>query len=405
LALAIVPPDDEVRRHTPVEQHLAGVLAGVGRRPGHLGSGPTEARRRRGLAGAGHVDERLASDVVRVFGRLGHGEDRGEAHVRALHQRTPLVPGLAVEELLQATLEHGPQVGIHLQRELGVVRQPGQAQQLGVELGLDGPDRDVVAVGAPVDVVEVGAGVEQVLAPARLVEEPGLLHAPEHRHHHRAAVDHRRVDDLSLTAAGRLQQTAHDAERQQHPAAAEVADHVQGRGGWLAEAPEVREGAGQRDVVDVVSSRGGVGPLLPPSGHPAEDELRVAGQAHVGAGAHALHHPGTEALEEGVGPLDERQQGGHAVGVLQVEGDVAPPPLQDVPSGGVRRRATDGLRPLDPDDLRAHVGQHHRRERAGADPGQLEDADASQRPGHGCRPLRPRRPPRPASRSSPRPST
>src|SRR5207344_926539 len=55
-----------------------------------------------------------------------------------------------------------------------------------------------------------------------------------------------------------------------------------------------------------------------------------------------------------------------------------------VPARSIRRAVPDGLRPLDPDDLGAHVGEHHRGERARADPGQLDDADAGQRPGHGA---------------------
>ena len=82
---------------------------------------------------------------------------------------------------------------------------------------------------------------------------PCALNAVEHRHQHRGAVDHRRVDDLALPAALRLEQRAHDAEGEQHAAAAEVADQVERRHRRLAGAAEWAERAGERDVVDVVA--------------------------------------------------------------------------------------------------------------------------------------------------------
>jgi hypothetical protein len=41
---------------------------------------------------------------------------------------------------------------------------------------------------------------------------------------------------------------------------------------------------------------------------------------------------------------------------------------------------------LDSDHLGAHVGQHHRRERAGPDAGDLDDAEPGERPAHACTP-------------------
>ena len=151
--------------------------------------------------------------------------------------------------------------------ELGVRGQAGEPQQLGVELRLDRPDRDVAAVRAPVDVVEVRAGVEQVRSSAVLVEHADLAHRPEHGHQHRGAVDHGGVDHLALPAALRLQERADHAVGQQHAAAAEVAHHVERRRRGFAVAPEVGERAGQGDVVDVVA--GGVGVRARPGPSPS----------------------------------------------------------------------------------------------------------------------------------------
>ena len=64
--------------------------------------------------------------------------------------------------------------------------------------------------------------------------------------------------------------------------------------------------------------------VLAPAGHAAVHELRVAGEADVGADAEALHDARAEALDERVGLLDEVEQRRHAVGVLEVDADGAP---------------------------------------------------------------------------------
>ena len=122
--------------------------------------------------------------------------------------------------------------------------------------------------------------------------------------------------------------------------------------------------------------------VLAPTRHPPVDEARVAVEAHVGADPESFGDAGTEPLDQRVGTGDEVEQGGRAVGMLEVDRDVAPTAQQDVRGRGVGRRPTHRLGALDPDHLGTHVGEQHRRERAGADAGQLDDADAVERAGH-----------------------
>ena len=133
----------------------------------------------------------------------------------------------------------------HLLRELGVALEASVTHELGVELGLDRAERDVLAVGALVHVVEVGAGVEQIGARPVFVEDADLLHRPEHAHQRRRAVDHGRVDDLTLAAALGFQERTHHPVREEHASPAEVADHVERWHGRLALAPEVSERTGE----------------------------------------------------------------------------------------------------------------------------------------------------------------
>ena len=122
--------------------------------------------------------------------------------------------------------------------------------------------------------------------------------------------------------------------------------------------------------------------VLAPAGHPAEHQLGVAGEALVGPDAEPLHHARAEALDQRVGVLDEVEQRRRAVGVLEVDGDVAPAAQRDVAVRRVGRRAAHRLGALDADHLGAHVGQQHRRERAGADAGDLDDPIAGEWSGH-----------------------
>ena len=67
-----------------------------------------------------------------------------------------------------------------------------------------------------------------------------------------------------------------------------------------------------------------------------------------------------------------------AVGLLEVDGDVAPAAVQHVAVRRGRGRPAHGVGALDADDVGAHVGQHHGGERPRPDAGDLDDAVALQ---------------------------
>jgi hypothetical protein len=202
-------------------------------------------------------------------------------------------------------------------------------QQLRVELRLDRADRDVLAVPGLVHVVEMRTGVQHVGAAFGL--PPAALQRPvEDRHERRRSVHHRGVDDLAATRLRALDQRARDAEGQQHPAAAEVADQVERRHRGLAAAADRVEGSRQGDVVDVVAGGLRQRPLLPPAGHAPVHQARVPPEADLGPEPQPLHHARPEALQQCVGPIDQAQHGGQGLGALEVDGDAAAAPGQEV---------------------------------------------------------------------------
>ena len=109
---------------------------------------------------------------------------------------------------------------------------------------------------------------------------------------------------------------------------------------------------------------------------------RVAGETRRGADAEPVGDPGPEPLQERVGVGHETQHRLDPVGVLQVDADRTSVAVQDRHAARVEA-TVDGLDAVDPQDLGAHVGEQHRRERPRADPDELDDLHPCQRPGHG----------------------
>jgi len=93
----------------------------------------------------------------------------------------------------------GPSGSIHLLRQSRVLK-PKEPNQQPIELRLDGADRDMAAFRRFVHLVEVGAGVEQVLPsrPRRDTCDPvRVLHGEEGCR----SVNHRCIDHLTLAGA------------------------------------------------------------------------------------------------------------------------------------------------------------------------------------------------------------
>ncbi len=122
----------------------------------------------------------------------------------------------------------------------------------------------------------------------------------------------------------------------------------------------------------------GVRAVLAPAGHAAVDEALVAGEALVGSEAEPLGDAGPVALEEDVGVLHEVEQQLEALGRLEVQGHRAAAAGEDVGAGAAHLQAATAGGPVDADHVRPEVGEHHRRERPRADPGDLDDLDAVQ---------------------------
>ncbi|MNR26924.1 hypothetical protein D3C85_1441670 [compost metagenome] len=122
---------------------------------------------------------------------------------------------------------------------------------------------------------------------------------------------------------------------------------------------------------------------LPPTSHAAIDQARVARRAVGGAESQPLHHPGPVALDQCISASHQRQRFRQPRRVLQVERhDGLAAPQRTVLVAAKLRRHGHLLPARNDDDLRPHVGQHPARQRAGANPFKLNDANSVQRQGH-----------------------
>ncbi len=132
--------------------------------------------------------------------------------------------------------------------------------------------------------------------------------------------------------------------------------------------------AGERDVVDVVTGRQRERPRLAPARHAAENDLRIALEAHIGAEAQPLHHAGTKAFDHGVSLRDQLQRRLNRFRFLQIEHDGRTAAIGDFPFAGNAPALA-----IDADHFRAHVGQQHGRKRPRPDAREFDDFDALQR--------------------------
>ena len=246
-----------------------------------------------------HRHEGFPRAVVRMLGRLAHRQHWGVADIGVLQQRIPFAARLRPEQLRQLRLQRGPLRPIVLGIEVRVVGQARQLAQLRVELRFDRSDGDVFPVRGLIGVVEMRPGIECVDAEFFL-PDPGIPHPVDHAHQDGRPISHRRIDDLAFAAARDIQERADHPEGEHHPPSAEIADHVDRRCRLVACAPEMREGPGKGDVIDVVPGMGGIGPGLSPPGHAAVNELRIVGEKRVRAEAQTLHHAGAEPFDEAV---------------------------------------------------------------------------------------------------------
>ena len=315
---------------------------------------------------------------MRVRGCLGHRQHRRDAGIRAVDERSPFIAGARGDDLGEPLAQHRPPGEVELRGEV-LAFESAYPQPLGVELRLKAPDGKPLAVGRAVGVVERRTGVEQVDA-GFLAPHADRRHGVEERHEQRSTIDHRGVHDLALTRALGVPERGEHSHQQEHRPAAVVAHEVEWRGRRLVATGDVREHAGDGDVVEVMAGGARPGSVLAPSRHAPVDERRPPCEAGLGREAESLHDTGSEAFDEHVRLGDEVEDEIASRVLAYVDDDSGAPAARDVAHRITQREPGPGR--LDADALGAEVGEHHGREGRRADARHLDEAHAGERPAH-----------------------
>ena len=204
--------------------------------------------------------------------------------------------------------------------------------------------------------------------------------AVEHGHEHGGAVVHRDVDDLPDARPPGLQDRAEQADREQHAAAAVVAEEIQRRDRGFRCADRVQR-AGERDVVDVVTGHLRVRAVLAPSRHARVHEPRIAREQFVGSDPDAFGCAGTVHVDEPVRVRGQRVHELATARMLHVDRDG---PLAATHQRVDRRGPVDFRHAIDAHDIGTEAGEQHAAERRGPQPTHHHDAHTVERPAHLC---------------------
>ncbi len=339
---------------------------------------PRQAGRHRGLPDAEVLLERPAGHQVRMARRLGERQHRRDAGVGAVEHRRPLVAGAARRRPRRSGSRSTGHPATSCWAGRSASAEPEQPQQFGVELGFQCADRHVPAVSGRVDVVERRAAVEQVAATLGSATRPAARR-PANSVVRWAAPSTMAASTTCPRPGGpghvqRRQAADDEVER----AAAEVADEVERDLRRPAGAADRVQRAGDGDVVDVVAGGAGQRPVLSPAGHPSVDQARVALQRSLRSDARAVRpRPGRQpSIRIAARSASSRTTSAPSGCFRSTTTDRLPRLSRSRPGRAGRQRAR--LRPVDPDDVGAQVGQQHR---ARTGPGRSRRV-----PRPGCRP-------------------
>src|SRR3984957_765442 len=307
-----------------------------------------------------------ASLHVRMSRRLGEAQHWCEASVAALEQRAPMRARLAQEQGAQPCFQRRPGGAIVLRLRVDV-RKAELIEQHRVELRLERANGNVLSVGAGVDVVE-----KRVVERARRVEHSDGAGGKRDAAEARGDIGDRTIDHATLPAAPGCEDGGDYAEGEAEGAAS-VAENCRRDARRLTVAGGERQDSAQRKIVEVVTRDLRERTVLPPTGHAAIDQSRIALGAFRGSEPKTLHNAWPIALDQRVGRLYQRQRFLELFGTLQIEGDNPFSPPQGTFGQWPVRIAERGLVGAhDRDDLGAEIGEHAAGERAWADPLELD---------------------------------
>lgn len=197
------------------------------------------------------MNMRFTRAICGMIGRLVKGQHWRDAGIEPIENRAPFALRTRAEYRLDPARAVEPDVGVEIVGKIpGVEAKPRQKRIM--ELALKRADGDVPAIGGFIAAIEIGASIEKI-AGAPPVPQAHLHPASHLGQQNRNTVDHRHVENLALARSLPLDQRSEYPHGEECAAAAEVTDQIERRRRRRVTWPDRIEGAGEREIVDVMS--------------------------------------------------------------------------------------------------------------------------------------------------------
>ena len=220
------------------------------------------------------LDESFSGTVVGMVRGLTHSQYRREANIGAFQDGAPFITGLFLEYSRQLFFPLRPALSVHAGRHLRRV-DTHDCHELVIEFNLDWRDGDCLTVLGLVIRIHMRAAIEKVRfplikPPARRVQTAGKAQ------HGVNPIQHGSIDNLAPARRPGLQDGGEDTDSEKSTSAAKITDQCQGRRWRHASVTNSMQRARQCDVIEIMARRPSQGPILPPAGDPAVNQLCIA---------------------------------------------------------------------------------------------------------------------------------
>src|SRR5438477_670854 len=270
-----------------------------------------------------------------------------------------------------------------------------RAAEVGVEPGLQRPDRQQLAILGLVHIIVWRAAREEA-DPARrdlTVGEIPREKLYDQVHH---AIHHRRIDELPPSGLLTGKQRGQHAEGTLHPTAGVVGEQVL-RDRWQAIlGADERERASLGDVVQIMPGEGGIGSGLAIAGDRAIDQTRVQRFEGVVINAQAFGYAWTQLFDQDISLTRQLVEDLARLRIFEVNTDALLVALEGVIGRGATGASHLGARStglfsaaaggrarlLHSDHLGSHITENHGAKRPGGESGKVKDSNSCERSWH-----------------------
>ena len=246
-----------------------------------------------------------------------------------------------------------------------------------MELALERAYSHVPAIGGFIAAIEIGASVEKI-AGALPLPKAHLNPARHLGQQNRNTVDHRHVENLALARALPLDQRSEHPHGEECAAAAKVTDQIERRRRRRVTRPDRIEGAGEREIVDVMSCARSQRAGLPPPAHARINQTRIGFAEYFGTESEPFHRARSIPFDKNVCLHRQIANEIVSVGRFQIDRHRGAVAIKKVELRIAAKRAP-GAEAFNAQDVGAQIGEQHGAKRRRAKPGKFQNPNTGSR--------------------------